>query len=122
MFSRHIIVRGATALTKVDCTVNSTNLPETAHDLYLKDGVFSKIMQDAITLPLLKFRCKKTNWRPAASPYLSLIENIQELIHSVERAALENTKNLIRSVLEIWTTITEQYGTNQFRLYLDIVQ
>jgi len=43
---------------------------------------------------------------PAASPDLSPIENIWGLM----KIEVERKQELIQSVLEAWTTITEQYG------------
>jgi len=85
-----------------------------------KGSVFSKI-QDAILLPILKLGCKNTKLQqfrgqqlPQTSVPLMKIE--------VERAkAAQNKQELIQSVLEAWTTITEQYlALTWFRVYLDV--
>ena len=115
--------RGATPLCIVDSTVNSAKycdilngfLLETAHALYPDRWRFQQdnatCHTSAYTQAWMHEHQLATIPWPAASPDLSPIENIWGLMKiEVERAAPRNKPDLIRSVLQAWTTITEHYG------------
>lgn len=117
--------RGATPLCIVDGTVNSAKycdilngfLLETAHVLYPEGWRFqqdnARCHTSAYTQAWMQEHHLATIPWPAASPDLSPIENIWGLMKiEVERAAPRNKQDLIRSVLQAWTTATEHYGVD----------